>query len=216
MTADQTQASRIRMVEEQIASRGVRDSRVLDAMKAVHRERFLPPDQVAYAYHDRALPVGQGQTISQPYIVALMTELLRIEASHRVLEIGTGTGYQTAVLAMLAEHVHTVERLDVLSAAAQHRLGALGHDNVSYRIGDGSVGWAEAAPFDRIIVTAAAPTISTELTDQLAEGGRLVIPVGDAETQRLTVVERHDGKTVERPSIAVRFVKLIGESGFPS
>lgn len=203
------------MVESQIAQRGIRDERVLDAMRTVPRDLFIPPDQVAYAYEDRALPVGMGQTISQPYIVALMTESLQVGPSHRVLEIGTGTGYQSAVLATLAGHVYSIERLKALSVLAQQRLESLGFDNVTVRIGDGSIGWPEEAPFDRIIVTAAAPTITQPLVDQLAEGGRLVIPVGDEGTQQLTTVERHHGKIVERPSIAVRFVKLIGESGFP-
>ena len=202
------------MVEEQIARRGVQDRRVLEAMESIPRERFLPADQAACAYEDRALPVGMGQTISQPYIVALMTELLRLERDHRVLEVGTGTGYQTAILAALAGQVYSIERIDTLMIAARRRLTALGFENITFHVGDGSLGWPEPAPFDRIIVTAAAPTIIQALVDQLAEGGRLVIPVGGEGTQTLTTVERHKGKTIERPSIAVRFVKLIGESGF--
>lgn len=203
------------MVEQQIANRGVWDARVLEALRRVPREEFIPDDQRAYAYEDRALSVGLGQTISQPYIVALMTELLLVEAPHRVLEIGTGTGYQTAVLAGLCRRVYTIERIEELSAAARGVLNKLGHTNIEYRLADGTLGWPEEAPFDRIIVTAAAPAIVQSLVDQLAEGGRLVIPVGDEGTQRLITVERRQGRTTERPSIPVRFVKLIGEAGFP-
>ena len=215
MIDSETQARRHEMVESQIAQRGIRDEHVLDAMKRLPRELFLPPDQVHYAYEDRALPVGQGQTISQPYIVALMTESLQVAPAQRVLEIGTGTGYQTAILASLAGLVYSVERIETLSIDARQRLGSLGIENVTFRVGDGSLGWPEQAPFDRIIVTAAAPKMIQSLIDQLADGGRLVIPVGDEGTQQLTTVQRQHGKIIKRPSIAVRFVKLIGESGFP-
>lgn len=215
MTDSDIQTARLDMVESQIARRGIRDERVLEAMRAIPRERFLPPDQIAHAYEDRALLVGLGQTISQPYIVALMTESLQLSPDHRVLEVGTGTGYQTAILATLTGHVFTIERIEELAVSVPKRLEDLGLENVTFRTADGSVGWPEQAPFDRITVTAAAPRVIPALVAQLAEGGRLVIPVGDEETQRLTVVERHQGKTVERPSIAVRFVKLIGTSGFP-
>ncbi len=215
MTESDIQTVRLDMVESQIARRGIRDERVLEAMRAIPRERFLPPDQIAHAYEDRALLVRLGQTISQPYIVALMTESLRLSPDHRVLEVGTGTGYQTAILATLAGQVFTIERIEELAVSVPKRLEDLGLENVSFRTADGSVGWPEEAPFDRITVTAAAPRVIPALVNQLAEGGRLVIPVGDEETQRLTVVERHQGTTVERPSIAVRFVKLIGTSGFP-
>jgi protein-L-isoaspartate(D-aspartate) O-methyltransferase len=215
MTDSDIQTARLDMVESQIARRGIRDERVLEAMRAIPRERFLPPDQIAHAYEDRALLVGLGQTISQPYIVALMTESLQLSPDHRVLEVGTGTGYQTAILATLAGHVFTIERIEELAVSVPKRLEDLGLENVTFRTADGSVGWPEQAPFDRITVTAAAPRVIPALVAQLAEGGRMVIPVGDEETQRLTVVERHQGKTVERPSIAVRFVKLIGTSGFP-
>lgn len=188
---------------------------MLEAMRKLPRERFLPPSQARYAYEDRALPIGMEQTLSQPYIVALMTESLRVAPDHRVLEIGTGTGYQTAVLATLARHVYSVERLDALSIAAEKRLEDIGLQNVTLRIGDGSLGWPEHAPFDRIIVTAAAPAICQALVDQLAEGGRLVLPVGEGVSQQLTTIERRHGSIIERPSIAVRFVKLIGEQGFP-
>lgn len=215
MTDGEAQRQRERMVETQIARRGIRSERVLDAVRNTPRELFVPAEQAAYAYEDRALPVGMGQTISQPYIVALMTEALEIASDHRVLEIGTGTGYQTAILASLARSVFSVERIEALSIAARRRIADLGFNHVTFRVGDGSVGLPEFAPFDRIIVTAAAPAVVQALVDQLVEGGRLVIPVGDENTQRLTTIERRQGKIVERPSIAVRFVKLIGESGFP-
>lgn len=203
------------MVEHQIARRGVCDERVLQAMRDVPREAFLQADQQLYAYEDRALAAGWGQTISQPYIVALMTELLQLAASHRVLEIGTGTGYQTALLAVLCRQVYTIERIEELSERASKTLIGLGHGNIEYRVADGTLGWPEASPFDRIIVTAAAPAMVEPLVSQLAEDGRLVIPVGEEAVQRLTTIERRKGETIEHPSIAVRFVKLIGEAGFP-
>ncbi|MFH1419438.1 MAG: protein-L-isoaspartate(D-aspartate) O-methyltransferase [Planctomycetota bacterium] len=205
---------RRKMVASQLAARGIRDGRVLDAMGNLAREAFLPPNISSRAYEDRALPVGHGQTISQPYIVALMTELLSLDPTHRVLEIGTGTGYQTAILARLTHHVFSVERIEPLSTAAAARLRDLGITNVTLRVGDGTLGWTEHAPFDRAIVTAAAPSVVQPIVEQLVEGGKLVIPVGDDYSQRLTVIERHRGKIVEHPSIAVRFVRLIGQVGF--
>jgi len=202
------------MIQHQLLLRGIRDDRVLAAMRAVPREAFVPDDLTAAAYDDRALCVGMGQTISQPYIVAWMTQALDPRPDHRVLEIGTGTGYQTALLAMMADHVFTIERIKPLSDGARDRLSRFGLVNISFRVGDGTMGWPDAAPFDRIIVTAAAPDVVRPLSEQLVEGGRMVIPVGDEAGQQLTVVERHRGRTVERPSMAVRFVKLIGESGF--
>ena len=216
MAADDNQIKRIRMVETHIASRGISDERVLDAMKAIPRERFLPPDLADSAYEDRALPVGQGQTISQPYIVGLMTDLLGVESHHRVLEIGTGTGYQTAILAILAEHVFTIERIEPLSLGAANRIASFGFDDrVDFRVGDGSLGWPELAPFDRIMVTAAGPSVPQPLLDQLAEGGQMVVPIGQEGNQRLITFQRRHGSIVEQPSIAVRFVRLIGKEGFP-
>lgn len=205
---------RLRMVEGQIVARGIRNSRVLEAMGSLPRELFVPQERRAAAYEDRALPVGLGQTISQPYIVALMTEALAVGSGHRVLEIGTGTGYQTAILAMLSGHVVTVERLAELSMAARDRVTGLGLGNVTYRVGDGSGGWPEDAPFDRIIVTAAAPAIIPALLDQLSPGGRVIMPIGDEPTQRLTLLERFHGRIVERPLLGVRFVRLIGSHGY--
>ncbi|MEP0841402.1 MAG: protein-L-isoaspartate(D-aspartate) O-methyltransferase [Phycisphaerae bacterium] len=204
------------MVEEQIRARGVRDERVLAVMQRVPRERFLPPEEAAWAYTDRALPLAGGQTISQPYIVAAMTEALGVQPDHRVLEVGTGSGYQTAVLAELAAEVYTLERLDSLQRAARETLALLGVLNVAYRVGDGTLGWPEAAPFDGIIVAAAAPRVPPSLVRQLRDGGRLVIPVGPEDHQTLTIVERVGDTIREWPQFACRFVKLIGQEGWPA
>jgi protein-L-isoaspartate(D-aspartate) O-methyltransferase len=214
LTDDPPAARRSRMVEQQIMARGVKDSRVLGVMRCLPREHFVPVDIAHDAYDDRALPVGLGQTISQPYIVAYMTEALGIEPHHRVLEIGTGTGYQTAVLAMLARYVLTIERLPELSDRAAARLAELNLSNVSFRIADGTTGWPDEAPFDRIIVTAAAPGIIPALVDQLAEGGKLLAPIGVESQQRLTLIEKVKGRLIERPLIGVRFVRLIGEAAY--
>jgi len=203
------------MVAEQIRARRITDPRVLEAMERVPRERFVSPESVAEAFSDRALPIACGQTISQPYIVAAMTAQLELQSGHRVLEVGTGSGYQTAILACLARHVYTIERVEPLQTAARELLASLGIDNVSYRIGDGSAGWPEAAPFDCIIVTAGAPDIPQPLERQLADGGRLVIPVGAADEQTLTVLERIGNRTREKPQFPCRFVKLIGREAWP-
>lgn len=213
---DPSSCNRLRMVEEQIAARGIRDARVLEAIRVLPREAFVPPELRNSAYDDRALPVGFGQTISQPYIVALMSEALAVERRHKVLEIGTGTGYQTAILAMLADHVFTVERLPELSGQAESRLRQIGFNNVDYRVSDGSAGWPEASPFDRIIVTAAAPEVIPALVDQLSDDGILVAPIGEETDQRLTRIERVKGRLIERPMIPVRFVHLIGSAGYAS
>lgn len=202
------------MVADQIRARGITDERVLEAMEQVPRERFIPPASATEAFSDRALSIDCGQTISQPYIVAAMTAPLRLQPEHRVLEIGTGSGYQTAVLARLAGHVYTIERLKPLLTGAGPLLASLGIDNVSYRLGDGSVGWPEMAPFDGIIVTAAAPEVPRSLLDQLVSGGRLVIPVGPQGEQTLTIVERIGDKTREMPQFPCRFVKLIGREAW--
>lgn len=202
------------MVETQLSARGIRDRRVLDAMAAVPRERFVPPEYAALAYTDQALPIEESQTISQPYIVALMTEALALLPQHRVLEIGTGSGYQAAVLAELVGELHTVERLASLSDRATRRLAELGVTNVRFHVGDGSLGWPSHAPYDRIIVTAGAPAVPETLIDQLAGGGRLILPVGNAGEQRLTVLRKLPGRIVERPLIGCRFVKLVGSAGW--
>ncbi|HKQ47716.1 MAG TPA: protein-L-isoaspartate(D-aspartate) O-methyltransferase [Phycisphaerae bacterium] len=215
MGSDDFAAARRAMVEQQLAARGIADPRVLAVMGAVPREAFIPADLAGSAYEDRALPIDAAQTISQPYIVALMSESLQVEPHHRVLEIGTGTGYQTAVLARLAAQVYSIERIESLSAAAQRVLARLGVANVSFRVGDGTLGWPEAAPFDRIMVTAAAPKLVDPLVAQLAEGGRMVIPLGEDAAQQLVTIERAGVTTIERPLIPVRFVRLIGASGHP-
>src|SRR5947209_5035158 len=203
------------MVARQLAGRGIRDCRVLAAMGWVPREWFLPPHLASEAYHDAPLPIGSGQTISQPLIVALMTEALAPRRRDRVLEIGTGSGYQTAILARLAGRVYTIERLPDLLVEAEERFRRLGLTNIETRLGDGAVGWPECAPFQGIIVTAAAPSVPTPLTEQLAPGGRLVIPIGDLASQELVILERpRDGTPRERRAGGVRFVPLISRLAF--
>ncbi len=202
------------MIETQIHRRGIHDQRVLDAMMAVPRQQFIPDSVRAAAYEDRALPIGHEQTISQPYIVAYMTQQLAIEPDHRVLEIGTGTGYQTALLALLAGQVFTVERISALKERAANNLASLDLDNVTMAVGDGSVGLPAHAPFDRILATAAAPNVPDPLMDQLVDGGVLVIPVGSGAEQTIVRVVREKGRTIETPMLACRFVKLIGQAGW--
>ncbi|MBN1426319.1 protein-L-isoaspartate(D-aspartate) O-methyltransferase [Candidatus Fermentibacteria bacterium] len=199
------------MVERQIAARGVRDPRVLEAMMTVERHRFVPEDVVEFAYSDQPLPIGHGQTISQPYIVALMTELLNPQPGDTVLEIGTGSGYQAAVLAGLVSQVYTIEIVEPLAEESHTRLLDLGFDNVTVRCGDGYAGWPEHAPFRRIIVTAAPPSVPKPLLEQLTVGGRLVVPVGDAFQELQVIVREESGYRVQR-SIAVRFVPMVGEA----
>ena len=209
--------ARLRMVEGQLRGRGVSSPRVLDVMGMVPRERFLEPGQAPYAYRDRALPLAHGQTVSQPYMVAVMTEALDLEPEHRVLEIGTGSGYQTAILAHLSRKVFSVERIPELSARAGEVLDRLGVENVQFRIGDGSLGWPEEAPFQRIMVTAGAPTTPEALQDQLdPEGGLLVIPVGDRRVQDLLCVTREGERFTTRSILACRFVPLLGKEGWES
>jgi protein-L-isoaspartate(D-aspartate) O-methyltransferase len=203
---------RYQMVEEQIVSRGVRDERVLEAMRTVPRHLFVPPDLVERAYSDGALPIGEGQTISQPYIVALMTELLDIQPEDSVLEIGTGSGYQAAVLARLARQVYSIEIIPTLASSARQRLGEMGLKNVVVRTGDGYRGWPEFAPFDGIIVTAAPPEIPAALVAQLKRGGRMVVPVGEnSESQNLMVIEKSltSDAVTKRTVIPVRFVPMV-------
>ncbi len=194
---------------------GIVDERVLAAMARVPRHLFVPPHLVPYAYEDMPLPIGQGQTVSQPYIVALSTEALELKPTDRVLEVGTGSGYQTAILAELAGTVYTVERLEPLSLEAQERLAHLGYRNVRFRVGDGTKGWPEEAPFDAILVTAGAPHIPPSLAKQLREGGRMVIPVGDRHQQELLAVRKQGGQLVQRVLCPCTFVPLIGEEGWP-
>ena len=203
-------AARHRMVETQIARRGVRDPRVLQAMRDVPRHMFVPRELWRDSYDDRPLPIGEGQTISQPYMVAAMTEALAAEPHHHVLEIGTGSGYQTAVLAALARDVVSVERHARLSQQAALALAAAGAGNVHLVVGDGSRGYPDGAPFDRILVTAGARTIPAALRQQLADGGRLVIPVGPPDVQVVTTILRRGEEFITREGEACVFVPLIG------
>lgn len=198
------------MVEQQLRRRGIRDQGVLDAMLAVPREAFVPKHIQSAAFDDRALAIAHGQTISQPFIVAYMTEQLAVTREHRVLEIGTGTGYQTAILGRLAKHVFSVERINAMQELAAANLARHGGTNATLLTGDGSLGLPGHAPFDRIIVTAAAPRVPQPLVDQLVDGGILVVPVGGANEQTLIRVTRTGERTIETPTLACRFVKLIG------
>jgi protein-L-isoaspartate(D-aspartate) O-methyltransferase len=207
--------ARRRMVEEQLVDRDIRDERVLEAMATVPRHRFVDPAFEARAYGDHALPTAEGQTISQPYIVARMLELARVEPGHRVLEIGTGSGYQTALLALMAERVFSVERIPSLLRAAQDRLEELGIPNVALRHGDGSLGWQEFSPYDRVVVAAAAPRVPEALRAQLGERGLLIIPVGGSQYQHLEVWHRTAGGEWEHRRFGeCRFVPLVGHDAW--
>ena len=202
------------MVERQLRGRDISDARVLDAMERVPRELFVPDDLRARAFDDAALPIGAGQTISQPYMVARIAEELGLDGDERVLDVGTGSGYQAAVLAELADEVHTIERIPELAEQARRNLAAAGYDNVTVHVGDGSRGLPEHAPYDAIAVAAAAPSFPQALYDQLTLGGRLVVPVGGRRGQRLEVIVRSpEGPAVVR-SVPCRFVPLVGEEGF--
>lgn len=205
--------ARKRMIEEQIAPK-IRDRRVVDAMLKIPRDRFVPEALVDQAYSDHPLNIGEGQTISQPLIVAMMTELLGLTGKEKILEIGTGSGYQLAVLCELAGKVYSIERIAGLSNRARRILYDLSYVNFTLRVGDGTVGWPENAPFDGIIVTAGAPVLPQALREQLADGGRLVIPVGGEESQILKVIVRKGSGFEERSVSGCRFVKLIGEHGW--
>lgn len=202
---------RERMVVEQLVRRGLDDPGVLAAMRKVPRHLFVEGAMWDRAYGDHPLPIGEAQTISQPYMVGLMTQLLRLTGAEKVLEIGTGSGYQTAVLAALSREVCSVERLPALAARARRVLEEEGYGNVRVRTANGTYGWPEEAPFDRILVTAGTPAVPPPLLAQLAEGGRMVLPVGGADAQTLTVVERLDGQTRISTETGCVFVKLIGE-----
>jgi protein-L-isoaspartate(D-aspartate) O-methyltransferase len=203
------------MVEHQIAGRGVRDERVLEAMRTVPREAFVPEPLAEQAHDDTPLPIGAEQTISQPYIVALMAEALEIRPGDRVLEVGAGSGYAAAVLARLAGEVYAVERHESLAREARERLAGLGIQNVQVAHGDGTLGWAEHAPYDAIAVAAGGPEVPPALLEQLAVGGRLVIPIGpEPRTQELVRVRRQGGRTVREDLGPVRFVPLIGAQGW--
>lgn len=212
-TEEELARARRELVAE-LREKGIRDPRVLSAMEKVPRHLFVLPEYLPWAYDDRPLPIGLGQTISQPYIVALSTEALELSGEEKVLEIGTGSGYQTAILAELAKEVFTVERLPELSWEARERLRNLGYRNVHFRIGDGTRGWPEEAPFSAILVTAAAPKVPQSLLAQLSEGGRLVIPVGGRFHQDLWLVRKEGGRPVYEHLCPVSFVPLIGEEGW--
>jgi len=207
-------SERFRMVAEQIERRGIRDARLLEALRTIPRHHFVPQDLRRDAYEDCPLPIGHGQTISQPYIVALMTELLCLEGTENVLEIGTGSGYQAAILACLAQTVHTVERIPELAQQAQRALAELGLENAHVHLGDGSQGWSQAAPYQGIIVTAAAPRAPQPILDQLADNGRLVIPVGSRFNQELELWSRSGEDFNLNRIIPVAFVPLRGAYGW--
>src|SRR6266536_51261 len=214
--APETRGPRTRMVMRQLAGRGVRDQRVLAAMRWAPREWFLPPHLAGDAYSDAPLPIGSGQTISQPYVVALMTERLAPRRNARILEIGTGSGYQAAILAYLcgSGKVFTIERLPDLLVEAEERFRRLGLTNIETHLGDGAPGWPERAPFQGVIVTAAAPSVPPPLAEQLILGGRLVIPLGDLASQELVILERGPTGLSERHAGGVRFVPLISRLAF--
>lgn len=207
--------AREEMVHRQLEDRGIRDERVLDAMAKVPRHQFVDAALQSRAYGDHALPIGAGQTISQPYMVALMTEALQLSGGEKVLEIGTGSGYQTAVLAEFTQRLFSIERSTELSRAAAAKLAELGYSNVILKTGDGTLGLPEHAPYDRILVTAGAPEIPPTLFRQLAPGGILVIPVGDREIQTLEVmIKRDDGEALSKRLIECAFVPLLGREGW--
>ncbi len=203
-----------RQLREALEGRGITDPRVLDAIQDTRRDLFVPESLQDAAYEDDALPIGEGQTISQPYIVALMTQELQLSGDETVLEIGTGSGYQAAILAQLARRVVTIERIETLSRRARRTLSELGVTNVEYLVGDGTLGNPERGPYDRIIITASAPAIPEPLYEQLKVGGRIVAPVGDDSSQDLVILEKTPAGPKLTPLCGCRFVKLIGEAGW--
>ncbi|HMD68240.1 MAG TPA: protein-L-isoaspartate(D-aspartate) O-methyltransferase [Chitinivibrionales bacterium] len=199
---------------KKLREKGITDETVLDAFRKVPRHLFVDSMLYAQAYDDNALPIGEGQTISQPYVVALMTQLLRLGRDQKILEIGTGSGFQTAVLAQFSRRVYTIERNRELGALALKRLRDMGYENIVFKVGDGTRGWVQHAPFDRIIVTAGAPAIPLELSDQLAVGGRMIIPTGDRNVQDLEVYDKRETSVEKSTAGSVVFVPLIGEKGW--
>nr|WP_240910091.1 protein-L-isoaspartate(D-aspartate) O-methyltransferase [Desulfopila sp. IMCC35008] len=212
--SDRYSTIREKMVHEQIVARGVSDQRTLEAMATVPRHLFVDDAMRARAYGDYPLPIAAGQTISQPYIVASMTEALQLKGSERVLEIGTGSGYQAAVLSRLCEQVYTIERINTLLASARKVFDALRYFNIVAKLDDGTMGWPENAPYDAIIVTAGGPEIPQPLIDQLADPGRLIIPVGDQQIQELQLLTKSEGEVRVEVLSSVRFVDLIGQHGW--
>jgi len=211
-TAADLAAQRQRMVEQQLKLRGIKEERVLAAMAKVPREEFVPADARPSAYEDGPLPIGYDQTISQPYVVAFMTEQLRPKASDRVLEIGSGSGYQAAILAELVTSVYTIDIIEPLAKSAEATLQRLGYNNVHIKVGDGYKGWPEEAPFDAIIVTCAPEKVPQPLVDQLKDGGRMVIPVGERFAQQLYLLEKKNGQLKESVTLPVRFVPMLREA----
>jgi protein-L-isoaspartate(D-aspartate) O-methyltransferase len=209
------ETKRREMIETQLRRRGISDERVLNSMFRVPRHEFVPPDLLKFAYDDRPLPLGEAQTISQPYIVAAMTEAANVQPGDKALEVGTGSGYQAAVLSYLGARVYTIERNAELAEWARERLARLGYDGVEVIVGDGSEGYPPAAPYDIILVTAAAPVLPAALLDQLAEGGRLLIPVGDLRRQDLLLYLKQAGQVKTRVLDPCQFVPLIGKGGWP-
>ncbi|MGD0335808.1 MAG: protein-L-isoaspartate(D-aspartate) O-methyltransferase [Candidatus Omnitrophota bacterium] len=205
---------RKRMVKEQLILRGIKDKRVIDAFSKVERHKFVPQEWRESSYADYPIPIGEGQTISQPYMVALMTESLGLTGKEKVLEIGTGSGYQAAILRELARKVYTIERFEALAKKAQIALDAAGYHDVKIKVGDGTLGWTEEAPFDRIIITAASPRIPLPLAEQLQDMGKMVVPLGETLSQVLTVIDKKEGKLQTRRICGCVFVPLVGKFGW--
>jgi protein-L-isoaspartate(D-aspartate) O-methyltransferase len=214
-TQDNFKQKRMNMVSTQLIARGISDKKVLQAMKTVERHLFVPPDLAGRAYDDGPLGIGYGQTISQPYIVAFMTEILGLDSTDRVLEVGTGSGYQAAVLAEICQSVYTIEVIPQLATKAKNLLTVLGYDNIFVKIGDGYQGWPEFAPFDAIIVTCAPTHIPAPLQEQLKEGGRMIIPIGERYVQQLVLLEKKGGKIKQKNVLPVLFVPMVDENGKP-
>ncbi|MFN3966298.1 MAG: protein-L-isoaspartate(D-aspartate) O-methyltransferase [Endomicrobiia bacterium] len=206
---------RIKMIETQLIPRGINDKRVLNAMKKIPRDMFVPEEYIENAYDDHPLPIGEGQTISQPYIVALMTQVLELTGKEKTLEIGTGSGYQTAILAELSYQVYTIERIKSLLEKAEETLKLLKYENILFKLGDGTEGWKEFSPYDRIIVTAASDSIPQPLIEQLSQNkGRMVIPVGGKYSQVLTLIIKNENKIEKKEICECVFVPLIGKYGY--
>jgi protein-L-isoaspartate(D-aspartate) O-methyltransferase len=216
MPSDEFEPARVRMVDEQLKTRGLIDERLIAAFRKVPRHLFVPKEFQRQAYEDHPLPIGVDQTISQPYIVALMVSLLRLQGHERVLEIGTGSGYQAAILAELALEVYSIERIQELILLAGKRLERLGYQNVHLQVGDGSLGWAEHAPFDGIIVSAAAPRIPKPLLEQLGDTARMILPIGPQHVQTLVEVQKNHGEIFQREIAGCVFVPLLGRCGWSS
>lgn len=210
---DHFRQQRMKMIRQQLRARGIENPEILAAFEKVPRHRFVPEGLKKYAYQDRPLPIGEDQTISQPYIVALMTRSIEPKKNHRILEIGTGSGYQAAILAELAEQVYTIEIIASLAQSARRTLSETGYENVYVKTGDGFRGWPEHAPFDAIVVTCSPEKVPEPLKEQLAGGGRMVIPVGRGHDQHLVLLEKKEGQLIEKQILPVRFVPMVDEKG---